>query len=70
MRAATLERLIWVLIFGGMLLFTLGLFVGRGGGDALAWVMLAVGAAAVVVGVVLVFVRARMPGDDARKPDQ
>ena len=70
MGAATLEKLIWVLIFGGMLLFSLGLFIGRGGGESLAWALLAIGTAAVAVGVVLIFLRARMLGDDAGKPDQ
>jgi uncharacterized membrane protein HdeD (DUF308 family) len=69
MRAATLEKLIWVLIFGGMLLLTLGLFMHRGGGDELAWVVMLVGALAVLVGVVLVFVRARMNAGSAAPRD-
>jgi membrane protein DedA with SNARE-associated domain len=63
MRAATLEKLIWVLIFGGMLLFSLGLFLHRGGGEMLAWAVLLAGALAALVGVVLIFVRARMNAD-------
>jgi hypothetical protein len=62
-RVATMEKLIWVLIFGGMLLFTLGLSLLRGGGEVLAWVALLSGAKAIVVGIVLIFVRARMNAD-------
>jgi ABC-type glycerol-3-phosphate transport system permease component len=63
MRAATLEKLIWVLIFGGMLLSTLGLSLLRGGTEGLAWTVLLAGAVATLVGVVLIFVRARMKAD-------
>lgn len=59
MQLATLDKLIWKLILGGMIVFSLGLFMHQVGGDALGWAVLAAGAVSVVVGVVLVFVRAR-----------
>ena len=60
---------IWVLIYGGLLTFILGHFVSRTD-VALARVLGVAGMIAVVVGVVLIFVRAKMkapppppPGD-------
>ncbi len=50
---------VWVLIYGGLLTFILGHFVSRTD-VALARVLGVVGMVAVVVGVVLIFVRARM----------
>lgn len=60
MRNATLERLVWVLIFGGLLAFSLGLFVpdNRSG---LRVLLIAGGAGSAAAGVVLVAVRARRP---------
>ncbi|MFM7532461.1 MAG: hypothetical protein ACKO5J_08235 [Rubrivivax sp.] len=60
MRTATLDRLIWALIFGGLLLFSLGLFVADGRGGLMLF-LVGGGAVAAVVGVVLVAVRARRP---------
>jgi len=64
MKLATLDKLIWALIFSGMALFTLGLFMQRGGSALGGWVAVAGGLAA-AVGVVLIFIRARKhePGD-------
>jgi len=59
MRAATVETLVWVLIYGGLLLGGLGLFVAREG-SALGMVMVVVGAVALLAGIVLVWVRPRM----------
>jgi hypothetical protein len=36
MQPASVEKLAWVLIFGGMIVFTLGLFMLRVGGGALS----------------------------------
>lgn len=60
MRTQSLDRLIWVLIFGGLLLLSLGLFVpdARAG---LKLLLVAGGAVAAVSGAVLVAVRARRP---------
>jgi hypothetical protein len=60
MRAKTVEAVVWVLIYGGLLLGGLGLFVDREG-SALGIVMLVIGAAALLAGIVLVWVRSRMP---------
>jgi hypothetical protein len=60
MRAATIEKLVWVLIYGGLLLGGLGLFVDREG-SALGIVMVVIGAVAVLAGIVLVWARSRMP---------
>ena len=55
--------LTWVLIFGGMLMLALGLVVGRSD-PALGWAIGAASIAAIVVGVLLIWVRSRMePGD-------
>ena len=63
MKNATLETWVWVLIYGGLLLLSLGVFVQRAGG-AVGAVLLVAGGAALVAGVVLVVVRSRRPKDD------
>jgi hypothetical protein len=60
MRATTIEKLVWVLIYGGLLFGGLGLFVDREG-SVLGIGMLVIGALAVLAGIVLVWVRSRMP---------
>lgn len=63
----TLEKLTWRLIFGGIFLLMLGLWLPA---DAarLGNVLAAVGAVTVLVGAVLVWVRARRPDDAAPPP--
>ncbi len=56
-----LAALTWVLIFGGMLMLALGLVVRRSDA-ALGWGMAGGSVAAIVVGVVLVWVRSRREG--------
>jgi len=58
------ELLIWELIYGGMLSFALGFALSRDG-QAYGWGVCAVGVAAAIVGVLLIWVRSRMtgPGD-------
>ncbi len=58
MSNAALDRLIWVLIYGGLLVACLSLFVARQR-SSLAWPMGIVGALVAVIGAILVFVRAR-----------
>ncbi len=56
-------KLVWVLIYGGLLTVCVSVFVLRAAGEeagALGWLMLAAGAVATVAGAVLVVVRARM----------
>ena len=61
MSASKLETLIWVLIYGGLLLLCLGVFVQREM-PATGWTMVVVGAVAAAAGAVLVWVRSRMKG--------
>ena len=63
MKNATLETWVWVLIYGGLLLLSLGVFVQRGDA-AFGGVLLVAGGVALVAGVVLVVVRARRPKDE------
>ena len=60
MSNAALEKLIWVLIYGGLLLLCLGLFIGRQD-VGFGWAVGLVGAATAFAGAVLVAVRARRP---------
>jgi hypothetical protein len=55
-----LERLIWVLIYGGLLAVCLGLFV-RQGSEPLGWGFVLGGAATTAVGALLVWVRSKRP---------
>jgi hypothetical protein len=57
----TVERLAWVLIYGGLLVLTLGLFVQRLH-DPIGWTLVVIGGAATAGGVVLVWWRSRMSG--------
>ena len=59
MTAAGVEKLVWILIYGGLLLLGLGLFVQREH-DPIGWTMVVVGVSAAVAGVVLIWIRARM----------
>jgi len=54
-----LETLIWVLIYGGLLLVVFGLFAQRTM-PATGWTLVVVGAVVTVAGAVLVWVRSRM----------
>jgi hypothetical protein len=56
---ATLEKWIWILIYGGLFLVILGIVAGRS--DAvMGWSMALPGAALAMVGVVLIYVRSRL----------
>ena len=59
MQAKTMERWAWVLIFGGGLVGSLGIFMLRAGAPV-GWALAGLAAVAVVAGVVLILVRARM----------
>jgi len=59
MKTSTVEAWVWVLVYGGLLLFCLGLFIDHSD-FALGWLFNLVGGALAVVGVVLIFLRARM----------
>jgi hypothetical protein len=59
MRPRTIETLTWVLIFGGLLLLSLGLFVARQS-EVFGWSLVLAGGTAAIAGIVLIFVRSRM----------
>lgn len=58
-RVTQVERWIWVLLYGGLLVLCLALAVGRGHA-VLAWSLGTGGVAAAVAGLVLIVVRSRM----------
>ena len=60
--AKQLETWIWPLIFGGLLLLGVGIFVLRGS-LGLGWTFVTVGAVAVLAGAVLIVLRSRLPID-------
>ena len=61
-RMARLHKIIWALIFGGLLTLILGIFVGKAD-VAIAWMMIAAGSVITVVGAVLIYVRSTMTSD-------
>lgn len=56
-----MERLIWLLIFGGLLFACLGLFLVRGGVPVWGWVLIGKGSLAVAGGVLLIWLRSLWP---------
>lgn len=59
MKTSTVEAWVWLLVYGGLLLFCLGLFIDRND-FPLGWLFNLLGGALAVVGVVLIFLRSRM----------
>jgi hypothetical protein len=59
MTTPKLERLTWILIFGGLFVLTLGLFVERQD-EAFGWSLVVIGSLVAAAGVVLVWVRSRI----------
>jgi len=55
---ATLEKWIWVLIYGGLFMIIIGIATGRSE-EALGWSLAVPGAALTAVGIVLIYVRSR-----------
>jgi len=66
---ATIDKLIWVLVYGGLLMVSLGIFVKRRDAD-LGWTLIGLGALVALVGAVLVWVRSRMPQDPPPKQER
>ena len=58
MSNAALQKLIWVLIYGGLLGLVLGLSIQKAD-DALGWSIVVGGAGVAAVGALLLFVRSR-----------
>ena len=59
MKTATVEALVWVLVYGGLLLLVVSLFASRHDAVLGSWLRLG-GAAMVGLGLVLIVVRSRM----------
>jgi len=56
---AWIERLVWILIYGGLLALVLGLAT-RAAEPVFGWSMITAGALIAAVGVVLIWVRSRL----------
>ena len=61
-KTARLHKLIWSLIFGGLLTVILGIFVGKTD-NAVGWTMVAAGGVLTVIGAVLIYVRSKLAPD-------
>ena len=61
-KMARLHKIIWALIFVGLLAIILGIFVGKTD-DSIGWMMLAAGGLATAAGAVLIYVRSTMSAD-------
>ena len=59
MKTSTIETWVWVLIYGGLLLVCLSVFVARGNAS-LAWLLGGTGTTATLVGALLIYLRSRM----------
>ena len=58
-KTARLHKIIWALIFGGLLVLILGIFVERID-DAFGWTMVVTGSVLAAIGAVLIYVRSKM----------
>ena len=70
MKTSTVDTLIWVLIYGGLLTVGLGVSVQRSD-DALGYGLVVAGAVMAVAGFALIYVRSRMnesPQTKDKKP--
>ncbi len=61
MKSARVETLVWVLIYGGLAVLILGLWVS-GADAAVGQVLVWAGGLLALVGVLLIWIRSRMPG--------
>lgn len=57
-----LHKIIWALIFGGLLTIVLGIFVGKTD-DAIGWLMATAGGVMIAAGAVLIYVRSTMTSE-------
>jgi len=69
MKAGTVETLIWVLIYAGLIGVGLGLSVQRIDA-ALGTTVAFIGGAVALAGFVLIYVRSRMKGDTSTQPTE
>ena len=61
-KMARLHKIIWTLIFGGLITIILGIFVQRAG-DAMGWMMVVAGGVLTAIGMVLIYVRSTMSAE-------
>ena len=61
-KMARLHKIIWTLIFGGLLTIILGIFVERAG-DAMGWMMVVAGGVLTAIGTALIYVRSTMSAE-------
>lgn len=61
MNNAQLEKLVWVFIYGGVLILFVGLFIKRAD-TAFGWLVMGMGALLAAVGVLLIWIRSRRKG--------
>ena len=59
-----LQNYVWIFLYGGLLTLVLGLAT-RGYDADTGWVLIAVGGVVALVGLILIFVRARLQPDSA-----
>jgi uncharacterized membrane protein len=57
-----LHKIIWTLIFAGLLTVILGIFVAKAD-DAIGWIMVVAGGLMTAVGAVLIYVRSTMTSE-------
>ena len=58
-KMARLHKIIWTLIFGGLLTIILGIFVEKAD-DAMGWMMVVAGSVITAIGMALIYVRSTM----------
>ena len=63
LRLVRLERMVWVLIYGGLLSIVLGLFIDQSGAQD-ASLFYQIGGLAVGAGVVMIYIRSRLREED------
>ena len=61
-KMARLHKIIWSLIFGGLLTVILGIFVGKTD-DVVGWTMVAAGGLLAAIGAMLIYVRSKLTPD-------
>ncbi len=64
-RMARLHKIIWTLIFGGLLTLVLGVFVGKTD-DVIGWIMMGAGCLMTVIGAVLIYVRSTLSSEPSK----
>ncbi len=69
MKTTTIDKLIWVLMYGGLLAVGLGLFVQRTD-DVLGHTLVVGGGIVAAVGVALIYVRSRMKDEASIAADK